>query len=357
MNYSKKIISISAFSILIIACFFAYNFSKTQTVQAFSQNSTSTKTDIQDPLSIDFMRNQNYPGSDLVIEKELKSESNYSQYIASYKSENLKIYGLLTVPKEKKPKNGWPVIIFNHGYIRPSNYKTTVRYELYVKAFAKSGYIVFKPDFRGHGNSEGQPNSQYFTPDYTIDALNAVATLKKYKDANPEKIGMWGHSDGGNVILRSIVVDTKDIKAASIWGGVVGSYEDLTADWQKRVPYKQPKEDVKIENNNMQNLLDKYGTPSSNPDFWKTIEPLDYLADIKTPLQIDTGSLDEQVPPDFSAKLNDKLLALKKTVEYNNYKNGNHNISLANSSKTVQFTIPNPDAIKSTINFFDKYLK
>ena len=34
--------------------------------------------------------------------------------------------------------------------------------------------------------------------------------------------------------LRDIEVDPKDIKVAVIWGGVVGSYDDLMNHWQSR---------------------------------------------------------------------------------------------------------------------------
>ena len=131
---------------------------------------------------------------------------------------------------------------------------------------------MFKPDYRGNGNSEGKPTSTYFAPDYTNDILNAVATLKKYPVSNPEKIGLWGHSDGGNAILRSVVVDTKDIKAAVIWGGVLAPYSDLTSNWQRFVPYHQVTEDLNIENDHMNDLIKQYGNPNSNPLFWSAID-------------------------------------------------------------------------------------
>lgn len=55
------------------------------------------------------MRQQIYPGSDIAIEQTLPAGSNYNQYIASYKSDGLTIYALLTVPQGEKPKNGWPM--------------------------------------------------------------------------------------------------------------------------------------------------------------------------------------------------------------------------------------------------------
>ncbi len=67
---------------------------------------TSTIQAAQNPLAIFFMRQKSYPGSDLKLEQKLAPAGNYDQYIASYQSDGLKIYGLLTVPRGQKPANG-----------------------------------------------------------------------------------------------------------------------------------------------------------------------------------------------------------------------------------------------------------
>ena len=59
---------------------------------------TPTPTPIS-PLSIQYLREQEFPGSDIVIEQTLAPGSNYDRYYASYFSEGLKQYGLLTVPR------------------------------------------------------------------------------------------------------------------------------------------------------------------------------------------------------------------------------------------------------------------
>lgn len=302
----------------------------------------------ENPLSIEAMRKRNYPGSDLIIEKTLSPKNNYNQYIVSYLSDGLKIYGLLTIPKGKNPPlGGWPVIIFNHGYLPPKTYNTTERYIAYVDGFAQNGYVVFKPDYRGHGNSEGQPEGAYYSPAYATDVLNALSSIKRYQNVNPDKIGMWGHSMGGNITLRNIVVDTKDIKAAVIWGGVVGSYEDLMNNWQHKVKYQPSGQDLALRNNYRRQLTNLYGTPSDNPLFWQVVDPTDHLSDITTPVQLHTGGNDEEVPVAFSASLYDKLQQLGKTAGYYNYPGGNHNLSSPN------FQL----AMRRSLDFFNKYLK
>ncbi|MFH0864077.1 MAG: alpha/beta fold hydrolase [Candidatus Gottesmanbacteria bacterium] len=313
-----------------------------------------------DPLMIEVMRKTQYPGSQIIIEQTLTPGSNYRQYIVSYLSDGLKIYALMTVPeKQAKPKNGWPasnalhsnagwpVIIFNHGYIPPTQYRTTERYIAYVDALARSGYIILKPDYRGNGNSQGQPDGAYYSPAYATDVLNALFSIKKYPEADPNKIGMWGHSMGGNIVLRDIVVDTKDIKAAVIWGGVVGSYNDLINNWQRRVTYQPPPNELALRNRHRTSLTKEHGTPADNPTFWQSIDPTYFLKEITTPIQLHTGGSDEEVPVAFSQSLEEKLKSAGKTVEYYDYPGGDHNISSPNFELAMQ----------RTIQFFDKYLK
>lgn len=298
------------------------------------------------PLSIEAMRAKSYPGSNLTIEQTLPDGSNYHQYIASYLSDGLKIYGLLTVPMGDKPKTGWPVIIFNHGYIDPSQYQTTERYVAYVDYFAKNGYIVFKSDYRGNGNSQGDPLGAYYSPAYATDVLNALASLKKYPQADPNRIGMWGHSMGGNITLRDLVVDTKDIKAAVIWGGVIGSYDELLNNWQRRVPFRPGPRELALRNSGRQSLITKYGSPSANPTFWNSIDPTNYVSDITAPVQLDAGGSDEEVPVAFSQSLYEKLKNAGKNVEFYVYPGSDHNISQG-------FDL----AMQRSLAFFDKYVK
>src|SRR5688572_18862454 len=169
-------------------------------------------TALPNPMTIAAMRQAEYPGSEIIIDKELAHGINYRRYYAYYLSEGLKIYALLTVPDRQPPEGGFPAIVFNHGYIPPDVYRTTERYIPYVDRLARAGYVVFRIDYRGHDNSEGEASGAYGSPGYTIDVLNALASIKSHPQVNPEKVGMWGHSMGGYLILRSMVI-VDDIKA------------------------------------------------------------------------------------------------------------------------------------------------
>ena len=303
---------------------------------------TETPTPTPHPLTMQAMRARDYPGSDLVIEQTLDPGSNYYRYVASYLSDGLKIYGMLTVPYADPPEGGWPAIIFNHGFIPPTEYRTTERYVAYVNALATNGYVVFKPDYRGHGDSEGAASGGYSSPAYTVDVLNALASVQRYPGVDPEKMGMWGHSMGGHLTLRAMVT-VKSIKAGVIWAGVVGSYQDMLTNWRRNRPF--PTTSGRLSRIG-QELTDTYGTWDQNPEFWASISPIDNVADISGPLQLHHGTADGDVPLEFSESLYQAMVDAGKEVEYFTYPDNDHNISQAFSS-----------AMQRTVEFYDRFLK
>ena len=361
---TKNILLIILLASLVVFGIFAY-FSKDNSATKISTELTDNPNlnsedeggiaDADNPLSIESLRNGDYPGSDIVIEQTLSPGSNYNRFIGSYKSEGLKIYGLLTVPATTPPEQSFPVIIFNHGYISPSVYQTTERYAAYQDAFARNGYVTFKSDYRGHGNSEGAATGGYGSNAYTIDILNAISSIKKLKDpesssassgsiVDANRIGMWGHSMGGSITLKTMVI-TKDVKAGVIWAGVVASYPDLLERWRRRST-ASPQPSRIGHSSWRQDLIAKYGEPSQNSEFWNSISATSYLSDISGPLQLHHGTADSSVQIEFSQKLESQMKDAGKDVELYIYEGDDHNLS---NNLTL--------ALSRSVEFFDKYLK
>ncbi len=311
-----------------------------------SATPTDTPTPTATPphlLSIAYLQNQDYPSSELVVEEILPNGPNYFQRIVSYQSEGLKIRALLTVPFGETPENGWPVVIFNHGFIPPDVYRTTERYVAYVAGFATNGYIVLRSDYRGHDQSEGEARGAYGRPDYTIDVLNAVAAMKAYPLADPGRIGMWGHSMGGYITLRSMIVDP-GIQAGVIWAGVVGPYPNIFDRDNFRIdatPSVEGRGRWRLE------LFQMFGAPEENPEFWETISANSYLEALgERPIQLHHGTADTSVPYSVSELLYNQLLAAEQPAEFYGYPGDDHNLSIG-------FSL----AMQRSIQFFDAYVK
>ena len=301
------------------------------------------------PLTIAALRQRAYPGSRIVVEQTLDPGVNYQRYVASYQSDGLKIYGLLTVPNGSPPATGWPAIVFIHGYIPPQQYRTTERYVAYVDGFARHEYIVFKIDLRGHGDSEGEAGGAFGMTDYTVDVLNAVASLQQYPAADPHRIGLWGHSMGGYMTVQAMVI-SKDIRAGVIWAGMGISPADLLRLWRPPTPgptpTRSPQGTPGPGRHGWQPLVEQYGTPEENPAFWASISANSYLPDLSGPLQLHHSTTDESVPYEFSQILAAEVIAAGKPVEFYTYAGDNHNLS-------ASFGV----AMQRSVEFFDQYVK
>jgi dipeptidyl aminopeptidase/acylaminoacyl peptidase len=311
-----------------------------------SEAPTDVAAPERSPLAISAMRAEAYPGSALVFERTLSPGSNYNRYMVSYQSDGLTLFGLLTIPGGDKPAGGWPVILLNHGYIPPAEYSADLSYERIVDPLASAGYIVFMPDYRGHDRSPGTPYQPYVDPGYVTDSMNALASIRMYQDANPDEIGVWGHSMGGNVTLHELVL-TDTFKAAVLMSGVVGSYTGIINWWARRVATGVLTTQNDLQANQMLlRMIDLHGTPQTNPGFWNAIDPTKFLADVTPPVLIQVGTADTVVPQSFSQDLAAALQADGKTVTLHVFPGADHNLSPATSAAMAQ-----------SVAFFNQYLK
>lgn len=289
---------------------------------------TAAPTATPHPLSIATLRGGDYPGSEITVDQVLPAGSNYSRQMVSYRSEGLKIQALMTVPRGQRPPSGWPVVVFNHGFIPPQQYKATSYYIAYVDAFARNGYLVFMPDYRGHAASEGPAGGAYGSPDYVVDVMNALASVRRHPEADPQRVGMWGHSMGGYITLRALVA-TDTIKAGVIWAGVVGSYPDMLFNWGNRNPAAGPPPGTtpSAQQSWRNRMLRDFGTPEENPGPWAAVSANTYLKDLTAPVQLHHGTADSSVPLRMTQALDQQIREAGGSVETFIYPGDDHNIA------------------------------
>ncbi len=294
-------------------------------------------------LTIPYLRSRQYK-SNLGNLEQYDKGSNYTSYLTSYTSDGLKINGLLAKPDGQMPDGGWPAIVFVHGYIPPAQYQTTQKYVDYVDFLAREGFVVFKIDLRGNGNSQGEPGGAYYSSDYVIDTLNAYEALQSTNFVNPQKIGLWGHSMAGNIVLRALAAKP-DIPAAVIWAGAGYSYLDLSTYGISDNSYQPLLGDT--ERQRQRRLLRQlYGDPKDGNPFWKLVAPTNYLNDLKGAVELNHAQDDPVVNINYSRDLNNLLNATKVPHELHEYPSGGHNISGPSFDEAMQ----------NTVQFFKKYL-
>ena len=282
--------------------------------------STEAKT-VKSNSFIENLRSREYQGEDIKIEQSTPSNNYYTSYQISYLSDDLKIYGQMNVPNGNGP---FPVIILNHGYFNQSSFQSGDGTQTMADILARQGYLTLASDYRGFGKSENDAQgSRGHNPNYSIDVLNLISSVKSLEKADPNRIGMWGHSMGGEVSMRAIEATDK-VKAVALWA---------------------PTSANAAENHGF------YGggrnAPSSPSPETNGISPVNYLKYVTSPISIHQGLADTEVKPEWSKSLNEVLKKEGKTVEYFEYQGQDHNFRNLGWDLISQ----------RTLEFYDKYLK
>jgi len=178
----------------------------------------------------------------------------YKSYMASFRSDGLLQYARITLPTTPPPPDGYPYVLFLHGWI--GKYKApgysigcnpeNLYYSELTDAFARAGYAVLSPGYRGHASvngvaAEGIEYLEAFdqgagisTQFYAIDALNfsaGVSTIdgSKFPDKSfkfdPARFYLLGHSQGGDAGLSYLAAigeghqDKLRPVHAALWSG------------------------------------------------------------------------------------------------------------------------------------------
>ncbi len=282
---------------------------------------------------IDTLLQEGGRGKNFEVGKELESMSAYRKYRVSYSSDGLMVSGIMNVPASALPKSGFPVLILNHGLIPPAIYISGRGSKREADYFARNGYVTIHPDYRGHASSSPNPYLQHdFYVGYSRDVMNLIDALKI---ANPhfidlDRLGMWGHSMGGGIAARVMVV-RPEIRAyvlfAPISADAEENYYELSADevlW----------------------LRNQYDAGKNGREYYDRISPLNYFDRVSVPVQLHHGMDDKDVPIAFSKTMYEKLRGLGKKVEFFIYPGQKH-----------EFIEDWPLAAERSLQFFDRYVK
>lgn len=347
---SSVILLVLSVAIIIAANYFNPNIAtKVETSPINPQNNVSqtdsknlertqkkTQQKLFEELTIPYLRKRTYVSSLNSLE-ELNETETYTSYLTSYDSDDFEINGLLTIPKGERPEEGWPGIVFVHGYIPPQQYQTTQNYSAYVDYLAQNEFVVFKIDLRGHGESEGDSRGAYYSSDYIIDTLNAYNALQNSEYVDSDRVGLWGHSMGGNVVFRSFVVK-QNIPAVNIWSGAVYTYSDFQDYRIQDDSYEPPPQESKRREYRT-NLRQIYGEFDPESEFWKQVVPTNYLDGVEGALQINHAVNDSVVSIEYSRNIVKVLENTSIEHELKEYSSGGHNITGSAFNQAMSNTV------------------
>lgn len=149
------------------------------------------------------------------------SEIEYSEIFFTNDSENIKLSGMLMLPKGKGP---FPTAVIIQG--SGPSYRGNGWYLSVVKHLQDNGIAVVIPDKRGCEKSEGEWIGASFE-ELASDAISAIEFVKKQADFNYSYIGLVGMSQGGWITPVAATKTDNISYIANISGATVTTDEQL----------------------------------------------------------------------------------------------------------------------------------
>lgn len=282
------------------------------------------------PYTIEGLRARSYGQGAITIERELERADGFTRLLFSYPSDGLRITGMLNRPRGDGP---FPVVILNHGYYPLDTYQTGNGTKLAADELARRGFLTLSPDFRSHAGSDDAPN--LFRAGHVIDALNLIPLAQRLPEAQPGKVGLWGHSNGGAVAAKVIAVSDQ-IAAALIYAPASLT---IAEDYQFRVGRARTRAGQAP--GRRSGVIDRIEvefpvTPAQAPELYQQLSPLPVLGYVSAPVQIHWGDADETVPRKWPADLLAGLQAAGKPVEYFEYPGQPHSFQGAGNQRYLE---------------------
>jgi len=123
----------------------------------------------------------------------------------AFTSKGLRCRGWLYVPDNLAEGQKSPTIVMAHGF-------TAVKEMIlpdFAERFAAAGFVTLAFDYRYFGDSEGEPRSQLFPLHQVEDVRNAITWVSGQPEVDPQRIGLWGTSYGGGIVVYTATFDRR----------------------------------------------------------------------------------------------------------------------------------------------------
>jgi dipeptidyl aminopeptidase/acylaminoacyl peptidase len=189
--------------------------------------------------------------------------------------------GVVDIPQGTGP---FPVVVVNHGYIPASQYRVGQDSTKYADAFAAQGFLTASPDYPGYAGSDPPEADLALIEAEAVDAMDLIGALSTLPQADPRRVAVAGHSNGGGVSELVMVIDPR-VRAVVLYAPVS---TDMADNW-RRFWSRHPA------------AAGPLGTPDTDPVAYSRISPRNYLRDGGPPVLLLQGSADEDIPADWSA--------------------------------------------------------
>jgi dipeptidyl aminopeptidase/acylaminoacyl peptidase len=250
-----------------------------------AHNDTSTPFNL---VSVPALVDHTDDGRGLRLTAVLARELAFTRYAVSYRSGRLTVTGVMDVPNRP---GRHPVVVIAHGWSDPSRYTSGSMLEREQAYLAENGFVAFQVDYRNYAGSTRETGDPVARPTgYPADLVNAVVALRRARPsfADTRRIALFGRSMGGGVVMDALVARPHLADAAVLYSPVSSLASDNYERWVADDPSLRDRVDA------------AYGSPTTDPVFYRRASARSYFDRVDVPIQVDHGSADTVCPVRWS---------------------------------------------------------
>lgn len=268
----------------------------------------------------DVMRKEQFNAEEMSFGNIISEKEDYIARMFYYTVYGKRVSGLAHIPKAAGPH---PVIVMIRGYVDPAVYTSGVGTQHGAEVFAKAGYITLAPDFLGYGESDAVSaqalEDRFQTYPTVMQLLADIAKLNESLQkadisitADPDHVGIWGHSNGGQIALSVLELTGKPYPTV-LWAPVSRPFPFSVLFFT---------DEFDDDGRTLRKII---------ADFEKDYDVMRYthayhLNWIKAPIQLHQGGADDAVPQPWSDMLAQELKSNDVDVTYYTYPASDHNL-------------------------------
>lgn len=177
------------------------------------------------------------------VEKILNEDKKTGVYVLlfKYESQGKNISGAfnLKIDENSRESIKKPVIIMFRGYAPIENYYSGMGTKNAAAVFATNNYLTLAPDFLGFGESDDEPIDTWEARFIkTVNAIDLIKTVQTFPEIDlsalenfplqkitldPDKIGIWGHSNGGQIAISVLEAMNSNLPT-TLWAPVLAPF-------------------------------------------------------------------------------------------------------------------------------------
>jgi len=275
-----------------------------------SQKPTPTVARPLDQYAFEALRQRPYPSSEIKLEHVISQEAAYTSWLFSYLSDGQRVTGMANLPEGKGP---FSVVIMLRGHVDDEVYFTGVGTHKAAGVLAANGFLTLAPDFLGFGGSDSSSADileARFTRPVTV--LNLLAAIKSLPQADETHLGLWAHSNGGQIALSVLEISQRALPT-TLWAPVTKGFPESVLTFMGEMDDQWFK--VKKA---LADFAQLYDSQNYSIDH--------YFGDITAPMQLHQGGQDALVPASWSQAFVERMNQLGKKIDYYYYPSSDHNL-------------------------------